>query len=550
MKKSSLTTAVVAGIVGVAGLANVATAMNINPDGLGQVLIYPYYTVNKGQATLLSVVNTTDEVKAVKVRFLEGRNSREVLDFNLYLSPWDVWTGMISDAGNTSGPARLFSDDTSCIAPRQLGAEGEAFRNFEYSGSKADGGPAGLDRTREGHIEMIEMGVVGNGQPSANLADAATHITLADGSRVPENCGAIRTAWATGGVWATAPVTDDDVAPPTGGLFGGASIVNVANGTGFSYNADAIEGFYAVPGVVDSPLHARPGSVSPSLANAQDDLDGPGSSRAVIFDNGTLVTQSFDTARFRAVSALFMHNEIYNEYNTQSALAAASEWVVTFPTKRLHLESGSAANKRPFTSTFGSSGACEPIEISFYDREETEPGDQPEDIDFSPEPPDVTAPGLNLCFEAQVVTFNQPTLTSAGSAVLGARYASNINLCKQFEPNGTCTDGDVFSEGWVRLQLGNRGLEVGTADPATLTHFLVDDDLDGDTFHNLSAGLPVTGFWVANYVNANAAPGMLSNFSGIHKHRADREGYTVTPNTAGTGFIGVPGEGSEWEPWS
>ena len=92
MKKNSLTTAVVAGIAGVAGLANVATAVNLNPDGLGQVLIYPYYTVNAGNSPLLSVVNTTDEVKAVKVRFLEALNSREVLDFNLYLSPFDVWT--------------------------------------------------------------------------------------------------------------------------------------------------------------------------------------------------------------------------------------------------------------------------------------------------------------------------------------------------------------------------------------------------------------------------------------------------------------------------
>ena len=41
--------------------------------------------------TLLSVVNSTASAKAVKVRFLEGRNSREVLDFNLYLSAKDVW---------------------------------------------------------------------------------------------------------------------------------------------------------------------------------------------------------------------------------------------------------------------------------------------------------------------------------------------------------------------------------------------------------------------------------------------------------------------------
>ena len=86
--------------VGFLGATGVAQAVNINPDGFGQALIYPYYTTN-GTGTggtvapynsLLSVVNSTASAKAVKVRFLEGKFSREVLDFNLYLSPKDVWT--------------------------------------------------------------------------------------------------------------------------------------------------------------------------------------------------------------------------------------------------------------------------------------------------------------------------------------------------------------------------------------------------------------------------------------------------------------------------
>ena len=83
MNRKNLTAAVLAGLAGVAGIAGTAQAVNLNPDGLGQVLIYPYYTANDGNQTILSVVNTTDQAKAVKVRFLEGFNSREVLDFNL-----------------------------------------------------------------------------------------------------------------------------------------------------------------------------------------------------------------------------------------------------------------------------------------------------------------------------------------------------------------------------------------------------------------------------------------------------------------------------------
>ena len=97
-KKKSLCAAL-AGI-GALGAAGAAQAVNLNPDGLGQVLIYPYYTTRtdpSGNAynSLLSVVNTTASVKAVKVRFLEGKNSQEVLDFNLFLSPKDVWTTAI-----------------------------------------------------------------------------------------------------------------------------------------------------------------------------------------------------------------------------------------------------------------------------------------------------------------------------------------------------------------------------------------------------------------------------------------------------------------------
>ena len=77
-KKKSLYAALAgASALGVTGAAH---AVNVNPDGLGQVLIYPYYTTNdkilgvSPFASLLSVVNTTTSAKAVKVRFLEGKS--------------------------------------------------------------------------------------------------------------------------------------------------------------------------------------------------------------------------------------------------------------------------------------------------------------------------------------------------------------------------------------------------------------------------------------------------------------------------------------------
>src|SRR5690349_1422760 len=118
-KKKSLCTAL-AGI-GALGAVGAAQAVNLNPDGLGQVLIYPYYTVRNDSAgnaynSLLSVVNSTASVKAVKVRFLEGKNSAEVLDFNLFLSAKDVWTAAVVPLGAAVGAtngAGIVTNDAS-----------------------------------------------------------------------------------------------------------------------------------------------------------------------------------------------------------------------------------------------------------------------------------------------------------------------------------------------------------------------------------------------------------------------------------------------------
>src|SRR6185436_7239610 len=116
-KKKSLYLAV----AGVSALgAGSASAVTLNADGLGNVLLYPYYTVRETSAgnaynSLLSVVNTTASAKAVKVRFLEGKNSREVLDFNLYLSHNDVWTAAILPS--STGGALVGTLDKSCTLP-------------------------------------------------------------------------------------------------------------------------------------------------------------------------------------------------------------------------------------------------------------------------------------------------------------------------------------------------------------------------------------------------------------------------------------------------
>lgn len=483
MKRNSLTTALLAGLAGAAGLATTAQAVNLNPDGLGQVLIYPYYTVQKGNSTLISVVNTTSQVKAVKVRFLEGRNSREVLDFNLYLSPFDVWTGAVFANGAT-GPGNLRTADNSCTVPA-IGGATIPFRNFQYTGGNADNGPTNLERTREGYLEMIEMGVV-----VGSLAGNATH----GASGVPSNCGNVVAAWNPGGIWAASNGVAQ-IALPNGGLFGNETIVDVANGTMHTYAADAIEGFYT-DSTTPATLHTNPGSTQPNLSQADNGLTADS---FVFTSTGTLVQSNWPVGSANAVSAIYMHDAIYNEFNTETGLGGASEWIITFPTKRFYVDKAPPA-LLPFTDVFPDDGtACEPVAITYWNREEATATST---VDFSP--PQAIA-GNALCYEAQDVAFNQQAEVTAGATkIFGATYAANINT--------TLTSGTA-QNGWARIQFATAadltGLNFG--------HRTVPSN-DGDVY----AGLPATGFWSANYVNASAAPGLLANYSGAYRHRASR----------------------------
>ncbi len=559
MKKNSLTTAVVAGIAGVAGLANVSNAVNLNPDGLGQVLIYPYYGVNAGNITLISVVNTTDSVKAVKVRFLEALNSREVLDFNLYLSPFDVWTAQVAPDG-TNGAGMLTTSDRSCTVPG-IPAGGVAFRNFAYTGSFDDDQINTVDRTREGHIEMIEMGTVldTNGaafNAGSSFADAATHV-----SGVPLSCATLVNSWAAG-AWAGNPTAARTAVPAIGvdnsvpgGLFGAGAIVDVANGTSVSYNPDAIEAFFTP---LATTLHTGPGSLRPSLSQAQ--TSALGDADAVVFSPNSptgVITLDFTTGFPNAVSSVFMHDAIYNEFNSEPGFRGKSEWVITFPTKRLHLEAGvgstpnstaaavaaARALRRPFTDNaddsdgagqvvpagvdaadslvFDPSGSCEDIALPFFDREEG-PDAPAAVVDFSP-PPEGDVGGLALCYETNVLTFNQEAEVTAGSsAVLGARIiANNVNLGN--------ASGNPVNAGWATVAFVSD--EDGDGD---IDNFLLDNNGSAVTTRNQLFGLPVTGFWAANYVNTAAQPGLLANFAGVHKHRGSRFARTAIVTGEGT----------------
>lgn len=457
MKRKTLTTALLAGLTGTVGIAATSNAVNINPDGLGEALVYPYYTTRDGQDTLISVVNTTDQVKAVKVRFLEAMNSREVLDFNLFLSPFDVWTAAVIDIGTGAG---IFTEDISCTLPQVPGTVDTAqpFRNFRFSGGFADGGPTGLDRTREGYLEILEMG-------SLDPAGAGAPAVHGAGMDCPSLLG----------------VTDADAAAPSGGLFGGTSFVNVGEGRLVSHNAIAIDDWRVTSFITG------PGDETPRLSNANAPGAVPGTVRSRVFFEGDVVESSWLEGA-QAVSAVFMHNNIMNEFVLDEGTESGTDWVVNFPTKRFHTDTVFAVDTPPvppFTTVFQADPAgraCEAVNLNIWDREENTPTTG---IDFSPLPPE----GANvLCFEANVVTFNESSVLSSALDTF-----SNINT--------------TFENGWARIAFD---------DPANSM-----TSEDGDTYF----GLPVTGFMIQTFTNRVLevdGVDVLSNYAGLFNHRATR----------------------------
>lgn len=627
MNRKNLTAAVLAGLAGVAGVATTAQAVNLNPDGLGQVLIYPYYTTNDGNQTLLSVVNTTEAAKAVKVRFKEAYNSREVLDFNLYLSPYDVWTAALYDDGGTP---TMVTADTSCTVPYIYGMGGtQEFLPYAYTGDNADNGPETIERASEGYFEMIEMGQMTgedgrpvnyyySGDPGRmDSKTAVTHVLDTEtGAEEPADCSLLVRNWTfysqdglkddpmdgwwkedaesrcdpdlttaenlangcdkTWGHWF---VDGYEVLPsqtnfgvflplhapinpgPFGGLFGGASIVNVADGTMVSYDAKAIEGY----DVTLEGLHYEPGTIHPSLN------DGNISEAYVTFTLNPSQTGPSDAALFptpqflfypddrsvEAVSAVFMHDNVFNEFSIEESLSAATEWVFTFPTKRWYTDllilgqeaplwvpnpadigcngwnpgepypprngpdvedqedypdgpnyepgwdqctyidiAGDNEAIPPFTDVFNDDGmACETVAFQNWNREES---------------PSVT-PGVIV---PPVVSPAPPVPPTPEGTPFQFCYEVNVMRFGDGEVFGTTSDilltiDETPEAGWGRVNFELEGnTQIGEP-----------EELHQD--RNGLIGLPVTGFSASKYVNGALEGGsVLANYGGIFQHAA------------------------------
>lgn len=404
MKKNvlALSIATMIGGLGFSGAAMAAaTTFEVNESGSGVIQIVPYFTVQDGNATVFHIVNTDagndGNAKAVKVRIRGASNSDDLMDFQVFLSPGDVWTAALT--ADADGLLQLTTADNSCTFPDTVRTD--PVTKADTSRLKHplwDTDAKKAAQTREGYIEILEMASI----PKNSLKDAATDTAAAGGGNVTNPLWTavkhVKTAGkmaapctsasmefldsiADGGIaearaqGETAPSNaDGDVgaskrlAAPTGSLVASWYIMNVAKSTTFSGSATALKAKAATP--LGVPVYAPQLSNTTSTLNSADPLFGANMRTNAAQTNNAgfvyLPKRSFDVpdlstpmtgtavgtvaeaqAQAIGLTQTLARTSVQNQFYQDATLNAATDWVLSMPTRRYLVAANYEAAKLP-----------------------------------------------------------------------------------------------------------------------------------------------------------------------------------------------------------
>jgi hypothetical protein len=327
MQKSTIAWAVSA-LLSSAAQAAPATQFKEAFDGIGHMLVVPYYTVQSGNATLLNIVNTDKtNGKAVKLRFRGAANADTLFDFTLFLSPGDVWAAEVSQNPAT-GLARLYTPDNSCTLPTQV--------NGDFNTARTNPQADRPNETREGYIDIITMADV---LPGTAVYTATKHVKGAPPIRCSEGVVvpvALRSLQTEAGIAAAG------FGAPTTGLFANWSIFNVPEATSWSGKATAIAAVAAdgKPGAGNVVMKPQTSDVPPGAAHdlTADPLLRSGAVQLVQSDLPDLSTPyigSITPAQQAAqLSGVLAKTGLKNEYFTDDRVQAQTDWVFSMPMRR------------------------------------------------------------------------------------------------------------------------------------------------------------------------------------------------------------------------
>lgn len=452
MKKNVLALSI-ATLVGGLGFAGTAAAqavggLEVAESGAGNILLVPYYSAQEGNLSVFHVTNTdTVNGKAVKVRFRGAANSDDVLDFQVFMSPGDVWTGIVSQ-NPANGLANLLTVDTTCTLPA-LPKEGKDFVTDRLTRSVwSDADKAA--QTREGYVEILNMADI---PPTANgnngLFKAVKHV---DGKAPPCSTNATVLNATADLRWANLDAANQaytltvngqantvaDLTRPTGGLSGQWYIMNLEQNTTFS-------------GVMPA-VRVATGSQALNVFSPQLEETAELASADPLFFTNKLAAQMYDVpdlstpyvtgaqnvyadavTQAQNLTDVLAKRSVINQYANDVELDAKTDWVLSMPTRRytiaadyaqdLSTATGKAAYRVTDTttgvkgnlfSTLANSSIdangqiCAKSSVAkFWDREEQSVGKGPV---FSPG----TTTTYSMCGEVAVLSFQE------GKSALGA----------------------------------------------------------------------------------------------------------------------------------
>lgn len=465
-------------IVGSGGGGNMtatnATALEFAEGGVGHMLLVPYFNAQNGNMTVLHVVNTdTTNGKAVKVRFRGASNSDDILDFQVFMSPGDVWTAAVT--ASATGGAQIVTADNTCTLPKLTSGVQQAFVQDRLNPAlTAD---QKNNNTREGYVEIFNMADIPPNATAGSLFTTIKHVNgVAPCTDAVLNATLVNYTQAQEAAARTAGFDT-----PTTGLMGDWYIINVPQTTTFSgastavvatlggvaargnfvhfpqnaNNAPAIDNYSADP--LFRTINGGATGVSghtgtlPKIQAANYDL--PDMSTPYVGGLPAAAAGPLEQAG-RLTNALSVR-AVTNEYATDAAITAKTDWVFSMPTRRYSVAydysaANAAANARVFSTltlanvaqnwfvpgntSVASGQICVNADSQiFYSREEQS---VTAGAVFSPGAVSVT----RFCGETSVLAFGD-----AGNSVLGASVARQ-----------TLTS-NIFQNGWGNVNTNNSG---------------------------------------------------------------------------------------------
>lgn len=274
---------------------NQSAAVSINEGGFGQTLIFPFFSAAEGNASLITIANDAGmghftvlaNPSAIKVRLIGSVDGAELASFNVYLGRRDTWVAAIHES---DGETIVSTPDASCVFPAPDGEFLSAISG------------------EIGSIEVIQMG-------SVSSQDLETEINEND-------CAAIDARWIDG-PWNENPEADLD--SPVGSLRGSLTLIHVEKGTAYSVSALALDDF------TDIVQHTNVGAEFPNLSSAHDEgTDTSLGTTSTVCTGGECI-DDYWADPLDAVAAALTVLELRGTFVVDDALAAESEWVISYP---------------------------------------------------------------------------------------------------------------------------------------------------------------------------------------------------------------------------